>query len=378
MPQLIVLRIEAVVAKAVAPRASPGRPARVRDTPGPLPLCPPAFSCLRVSGLQHSSKVYDPQRGWREGSSGTGNLNPSLVNNDGVVAWSTVRAGTTITPGWSTVEFVVYDPGRGEWRSGEVTVPGFSSLLINQDGVVAWRWSYVVAGTTYYSVDYAVYDPGRGSWQQHAISGFPSAPVLLNQDGVVAWRHGYVAGFTTYYSVDYAVYDPGRGSWKGSGQSGLTSVPSVMSITNATVNWSGGGTTYTRGYNHNTGAWYSGPTLPFASFVASPTSGSPPLFAWFFDMSIGGTSWNWSFGDGAGSSARSISRTFASVGVYTVTQTVSGPAGTHSTSRVITVGSPCTYAIAPLSATAGPGGGTGNVSVTAPSGCSWTAVSNAS
>ncbi len=47
-------------------------------------------------------------------------------------------------------------------------------------------------------------------------------------------------------------------------------------------------------------------------------------------------------------------------------------------SRISGTPQPCTYSISPTSATSGQPGGSGSVSVTAPSGCAWTAASNAS
>src|SRR5262249_29961477 len=65
-------------------------------------------------------------------------------------------------------------------------------------------------------------------------------------------------------------------------------------------------------------------------------------------------------------------------------QTNSGPERTGTLTiagQTFTViqnaGSGCTYSIAPLSATFGAVNGNGNIAVTAPDGCNWTAVSNA-
>ncbi|MDI6784792.1 MAG: PKD domain-containing protein, partial [bacterium] len=75
--------------------------------------------------------------------------------------------------------------------------------------------------------------------------------------------------------------------------------------------------------------------MPLAYFVASPTSGNPPLWVWFTDMSIGATSWSWNFGDGGSSGERSTYHIYNSYGVFTVTQSVSGPGGSHSATATI-------------------------------------------
>ena len=53
-------------------------------------------------------------------------------------------------------------------------------------------------------------------------------------------------------------------------------------------------------------------------------------------------------------------------------------AGTGSVGVLSTTSSQCTYAISPTRATFGSAAATGSVTVTAGTGCSWTAVSNSS
>ena len=68
--------------------------------------------------------------------------------------------------------------------------------------------------------------------------------------------------------------------------------------------------------------------FPIANFVASPTSGSPPLTVQFTDTSTGTiTSWLWDFGDGGTSALQNPSHKFNSIGPYTISLTVYGPGG---------------------------------------------------
>ena len=62
----------------------------------------------------------------------------------------------------------------------------------------------------------------------------------------------------------------------------------------------------------------------------------------FWDMSLGATSWNWSFGDGGNSSTQNPVYTYTSNAgsPYTVTQTVYGPGGSSNSVRTITVTTP--------------------------------------
>lgn len=70
---------------------------------------------------------------------------------------------------------------------------------------------------------------------------------------------------------------------------------------------------------------------PTPQFSAAPITGDKPLTVNFADQSTGNiTSWSWNFGDGATSTQQSPSHTYNTAGDYTVSLTVSGPAGTNT------------------------------------------------
>ena len=72
-----------------------------------------------------------------------------------------------------------------------------------------------------------------------------------------------------------------------------------------------------------------------ADFSASPRSGESPLVVNFSDSSSGEiTSWLWTFGVGGSSSQSDPSHQFTGPGGYTVSLTVSGPAGSHTETKV--------------------------------------------
>jgi PKD repeat protein len=76
------------------------------------------------------------------------------------------------------------------------------------------------------------------------------------------------------------------------------------------------------------------PIAPDADFSAAPTSGPAPLPVAFSDLSVGGpTSWLWSFGDGATSTARNPVHTYAAQGVYNVSLTVGNGVGSDALTR---------------------------------------------
>ncbi len=93
-----------------------------------------------------------------------------------------------------------------------------------------------------------------------------------------------------------------------------------------------------------TGSGIATPTLPpiVASFAPMPPNeGNPPLNVQFSDYSQGTiTGWNWSFGDGSGSTEQYPVHTYRINGTYNVTLTVHGPQGidTFTYPECITVG----------------------------------------
>jgi PKD repeat protein len=71
-----------------------------------------------------------------------------------------------------------------------------------------------------------------------------------------------------------------------------------------------------------------------AVFVGAPTSGFVPLNVNFSDLSSNGpTSWSWSFGDGASSTAQNPSHTYNAAGVYTVSLTATNSGGSDTLTR---------------------------------------------
>jgi PKD repeat protein len=179
-------------------------------------------------------------------------------------------------------------------------------------GVVVW-----VSSNN--NVWYASYDPQRVSWQTGNISGYGSN--LMTLSGVITW-------LGSNNNIYYTIYDPLRGVWSSGNVAGYGS---GLTITVATVFWiDNHGLAQTRGFNCASGNWNDNATQSFAYFIASPDSGNSPLWVWFTDMSIGVTSWTWTFGDGQVSTNRSTSHIYLNQGVYPVIQTVTGPGGNTS------------------------------------------------
>jgi PKD repeat protein len=75
---------------------------------------------------------------------------------------------------------------------------------------------------------------------------------------------------------------------------------------------------------------------PSASFSAAPTGGVTPLTVTFADTSTGSISnWFWSFGDGSTTNVTTpgMQHTYATAGTYSVTEIVTGPRGSDSSTR---------------------------------------------
>jgi PKD repeat protein len=75
-----------------------------------------------------------------------------------------------------------------------------------------------------------------------------------------------------------------------------------------------------------------------AAFTGSPMTGTAPLNSTFNSTSTGSiTSYAWTFGDGGTATTANPSHTYNNAGTYTVTLAVTGPGGTNSTTKAVTV-----------------------------------------
>jgi PKD repeat protein len=77
----------------------------------------------------------------------------------------------------------------------------------------------------------------------------------------------------------------------------------------------------------------SSPTVPIASFTATPLTGTTPLTVTFTSTSNVLTGHTWTFGDGGTSTATNPSHVYASSGYYTVSLTVTNESGTDTETK---------------------------------------------
>jgi PKD repeat protein len=71
-----------------------------------------------------------------------------------------------------------------------------------------------------------------------------------------------------------------------------------------------------------------------ADFAGNPTTGQAPLMVDFTDLSIGTVNtWEWDFGDGGSASVQNPSHEYTTTGSFTVSLTISGPAGSSTETK---------------------------------------------
>lgn len=129
------------------------------------------------------------------------------------------------------------------------------------------------------------------------------------------------------------------------------------------------------------------PTISYAypSAMSASPGDTVNLYSWAYDLDGNSVTYAWTVKDNtdatiytATSAATSLSLPSNAAGndVFTVTLVVSDGMGGSDT-RSFTITTPCTFSISPTNKAAAVGGDSGNISVTASSGCSWNAASNA-
>lgn len=284
--------------------------------------------------------VVDEQRGqtitWR--SSVGYYTNPTIL--DGVVSWGG-QNGQNVT-----FNYAVYDPGCGCVKLlTSLPSPGNTASL-TRGGVVSWDEINYPFGQppAYIKHRFATYDPELGNWVVSETASDPDhTGGSVISDTMVAWAE-------IIYPISYPndpaqiifyfrVYDPLRKSWKHYASNVFNAPGSSYGIENGTGLFTAQGTSYKVGYNADTGLWaFNSFSTPFSYFVASNATGNIPLKTYFWDMSLGASQWTWTFGDGGSASDRSPFYTFNSAvsTPYTVTQTVIGPGGNDSSTRIVT------------------------------------------
>jgi PKD repeat protein len=110
-------------------------------------------------------------------------------------------------------------------------------------------------------------------------------------------------------------------------------------------------------------------STPVASFTMNPTAGIAPLLVAFTNTSGGSiTSWAWDFGDGSTSSQQHPNHTYLAGGTSTVRLTVTGPDGSDTVTKTLSVSSQTNNLVAAFSFDEGSGTTIADASGTASNG----------
>jgi len=213
-------------------------------------------------------------------------------------------------------------------------------------------------------------EAGRGGHFTKAFFAFLTMTLILVSPGAqagtvnLAWNasSGSVAGYRVYY-----------GQTSGSYTSTAPTAPSLIGGTSYTTPDLPAGTYYfavkafdsagnSSGYSNEVVKAIT--AAPAANFSASPVSGTAPLAVAFTDSSTNATAWSWNFGDGTTSTTRNPSKTYSSVGTYTVKLTATGPGGSNTTTKTNYIAVTASTATAPTASFNVTPGTTGNAPFT--------------
>jgi hypothetical protein len=172
----------------------------------------------RSVGFTVHYKVYDSQRGaWAENASDVAGTLLGLINQNGVVSWSSVQYDSFGRLNGNTVAYTTYDTARGAWSTQSSPVAGRLLNLINRDSVVAWSSvQYDLLGRfNGNTVAYTTYDTARGAWSTQSSPVAGSLLLLDERSGTVTWTSSQDQFRTV---TESRLYDRQRGGWNGGTQ----------------------------------------------------------------------------------------------------------------------------------------------------------------
>ncbi len=227
----------------------------------------------------------------------------------------------------------------------------------SQDVVTSWEWQFGDGGTSTeqnpkhayatngtYTVTLTVHGPGGDDTiiKDHYIDVSVPNPDFVATPTTVVVDHE--VSFT-----DQSTGNIETRSWQfGDGGTSSAQNPVHVYTTPGTysVSLEASGPTGSRSITKT--AYIKVVEVPVAAFTAAPNPVAMGAAVQFTDASTGEiTSWLWNFGDGRTSTEQNPQHAFSAVGNYTVTLTVTGPGGAHSTTQDITVTLPTITVISP-------------------------------
>ncbi len=264
-----------------------------------------------ASGAYVGAAIYDIVQGQWKTWTNSYSSNSTISTTDGVVAFAS----------GSYVGALIYDPEQGQWKSWSNSYSA-NSVIENKDGLVAFASGSYVGALTY--------DAESAQWKSWSNS-YNANSLISSDKGIMGFASGSYVGFITYdpansqfktYTNSYnsgstillsgrvgafcsgsyvgaAAYDYTSHSWDTYSNSYSSPVAASLNITNGTVTCTTSGNAVSIGYNN--GSWSSGQVTairPAYYLYNANTSSFRSHLVHVRNMSIGGTTVRFDFGDG--------------------------------------------------------------------------------
>ncbi|UCG57711.1 MAG: S8 family serine peptidase [Phycisphaerales bacterium] len=269
---------------------------------------------------------------------------------DGIV-WATQRGAHVINLGLGGSEpsLTLENAVAYAWTNGAVVVAAAGNDRTDTVSYPAAYNNYVIAvGATRYDETPAYYSNGGPNLDLMAPGGDLSVDqngdgygdgILqqtceLNGSGAISWGYCFMEG--TSMAAAHVSAAAALVIAKGS----VTTVAEVREALQSTAEDKGEpGNDPLYGWGiidaHAALQWMPGPSpLIEAKFTAEPTTNDIPLGVQFIDQSTGDiTSWLWDFGDGETSTLQNPIHAYGDARLYTVSLTVTGPAGSDTETK---------------------------------------------
>ncbi|MFN8376391.1 MAG: PKD domain-containing protein [Anaerolineae bacterium] len=239
------------------------------------------------------------------------------------------------------------DPNPGNlWflATGVVQTPMQNGLLgiwnttATQDGVYQLRLRvFLRDGTDLSTIVNNIRVQNRAATPIPSPTNSTPRPIAAFTQNLTSGNSPLVVNFTNLSSGQISAY-----TWDFGDGSGSTEIspahtfrnPGVYNVT-LTATGPGGSSNVSQQILVNSGG------APVAAFTQNRVSGPSPLTVQFTNQSTGTiTTYEWIFGDGNTSNQQNPSNTFTAVGTYNVILRVTGPGGSSSVTRQITVENP--------------------------------------